>query len=171
MKKNYTSFNPQQPVRVGEHFWPESGNESCLFFFFLIFLLLCLGFLGEAALGHLAPPCRHVGGSRGSRQEGTSPKRQSRVTWLLAMHRSRSSCLDGPRSLTGVSIASTPWNETLRVGGFGGLTGSRAGSRFRGCIKQLLWLFPSPPPLQNRSLLSVGMGSFWMHEVRVMRSS
>lgn len=36
-----------------------------------------LGFLGKAASGHLAPPCRRVGGSGGSRQEGTSPKRQS----------------------------------------------------------------------------------------------
>lgn len=36
-----------------------------------------LGFFGKAASGHLAPPCRRVGGSGGSRQEGTSPKRQS----------------------------------------------------------------------------------------------
>lgn len=40
-------------------------------------LFFYLSFFGEAASGHLAPPCRRVGRSGGSRQEGTSPKRQS----------------------------------------------------------------------------------------------
>lgn len=40
-------------------------------------LFFHLSFFREAASGHLAPPCRRVGRSGGSRQEGTSPKRQS----------------------------------------------------------------------------------------------
>lgn len=40
-------------------------------------LFFYLSFCRAAASGHLAPPCRRVGGSGGSQQEGTSPKRQS----------------------------------------------------------------------------------------------
>jgi len=79
--------------------------------------------------------------------------RKGRGTWLLATHRSRSSCQDGPRSLTGVGAA--------------GVGGRGAGGRFWGSAVRKITSVNGecpPSPLQNRALLSVGMGKFWITE-------
>lgn len=87
-------------------------------------LSLRLGFLGRTAPATSLHPAdvwegAGVAGRREHHQNG-------RAAWLGATHRSRSSCRDGPRSLTDVSTSRAPPRDAVpRAGGQGSAAGSK----------------------------------------------